>query len=75
MAPGPDPGRHPVIVVVTQSRSAELAAGSRQSMNAALAQLAASGLVSVAGRSITLLDADRLRLRSGLRPGADANSH
>ncbi|HVB27555.1 MAG TPA: Crp/Fnr family transcriptional regulator [Mycobacteriales bacterium] len=62
-------GHGPVTLTVTQTRLAELAGGSRQSVNAALAQLAANRLVSVAGRSITLLDPAGLQERSGRRPG------
>ncbi|MDQ1746332.1 MAG: family transcriptional regulator, cyclic receptor protein [Frankiaceae bacterium] len=60
-----DPRSEPV-VALSQSKLAELAGGSRQSVNAALATLAARGLVQMDGRRVVVTDMAGLRQRAGL---------
>jgi CRP-like cAMP-binding protein len=60
-----DPGSEP-IVALAQSKLAELAGGSRQSVNAALATLAARNLIRLDGRRIVVTDMVGLRQRAGL---------
>jgi CRP/FNR family cyclic AMP-dependent transcriptional regulator len=56
-------------VHLTQSRIAELAGGSRQSLNIVLRTFARRGLVQVDGRAVVVLDRDGLRRRAGLAAG------
>lgn len=58
------------IVALSQSKLAELAGGSRQSVNGALATLAARELIRIDGRRIVVTDMPGLRLRAGLGPHA-----
>src|SRR5436305_741618 len=60
-----DPASEPV-VALSQTKLAELAGGSRQSVNAALAALAARGLIRLDGRRIVVTDLTGLRQRAGL---------
>jgi len=60
-----DPGSEP-IVALSQTKLAELAGGSRQSVNAALATLAARKLIRIDGRRIVVTDMPGLRQRAGL---------
>jgi CRP/FNR family cyclic AMP-dependent transcriptional regulator len=62
---GADPEALPV-VSLSQSKLAELAGGSRQSVNGALATLASRGLIRLDGRRIVVLDLAGLRSRAGL---------
>lgn len=62
-----DPASEP-IVTLSQSKLAELAGGSRQSVNAALSTLAARNLIRLDGRRILVTDLPGLRQRAGLRP-------
>jgi CRP-like cAMP-binding protein len=55
----------PPVVALTQARLAEVAGGSRQSVNAALSTLASRGLIQMAGRKIVISDLDGLRVRAG----------
>jgi CRP/FNR family cyclic AMP-dependent transcriptional regulator len=61
----PLPGS-PAAVEITQGRLADMAGGSRQSVNQALGQLGGRGLVRVEGRRIVLLDIAGLRRRAGM---------
>jgi len=63
-----DPASEP-IVALSQSKLAELAGGSRQSVNTALATLAARGLIRIDGRRIVVTDMPGLRQRAGLSSG------
>ena len=60
-------GRGPQVVRLSQARIAELAGGSRQSLNQVLGLFAARGLLHVQGREIVLDDVEALRLRAGMR--------
>src|SRR5205085_1364170 len=60
-----DPEALPVIAL-SQSKLAELAGGSRQSVNGALATLTSRGFVRLDGRRIVVLDLPGLRARAGL---------
>ena len=60
-----DPDALPV-VGLSQSKLAELAGGSRQSVNGALATLATRGLIQIDGRRIIVMDLPGLRARAGL---------
>jgi CRP/FNR family cyclic AMP-dependent transcriptional regulator len=62
-----DPEALPVIAL-SQGKLAELAGGSRQSVNGALSSLAARGLVQIEGRRIVVTDLAGLRQRAGLAP-------
>jgi CRP/FNR family cyclic AMP-dependent transcriptional regulator len=64
---GADPESLPV-VSLSQSKLAELAGGSRQSVNGALATLASRGLIRLDGRRIVVVDLPGLRTRAGLAP-------
>lgn len=64
-----DPEAVPVIAL-SQSKLAELAGGSRQSVNGALATLTARGLVRLDGRRIVVVDMAGLRARAGLTNAA-----
>ncbi len=57
----------PRVVRLGQARIAELAGGSRQSLNQVLAVFAARGLLHVQGREIVLDDVEALRRRAGLQ--------
>ena len=63
----PDPDALPV-VGLSQSKLAELAGGSRQSVNGALATLASRGLIRIDGRQIVITDLEGLRVRAGMVP-------
>jgi CRP-like cAMP-binding protein len=60
-----DPEALPV-VGLSQSKLAELAGGSRQSVNGALSTLASRGLIRIDGRRIVVTDLPGLRVRAGL---------
>jgi len=60
-----DPEASPVISL-SQGKVAELAGGSRQSVNGALSTLAQRGLIRVDGRRIIVVDLPGLRARAGL---------
>jgi CRP-like cAMP-binding protein len=62
-----DPEAAPV-VGLSQGKLAELAGGSRQSVNAALATLAGRGLIHIGGRRIVVTDYPGLLHRAGLHP-------
>lgn len=62
-----DPQSLPV-VALSQSKLAELAGGSRQSVNGALSTLANRGLIQIEGRRILVTDLPGLRSRAGLTP-------
>ena len=62
-----DPAAPPV-VGLSQGKLAELAGGSRQSVNAALATLAGRGLIHIDGRRIVVTDYAGLLHRAGLLP-------
>jgi CRP/FNR family cyclic AMP-dependent transcriptional regulator len=62
-----DPQSMPV-VALSQSKLAELAGGSRQSVNGALSTLANRGLIQIEGRRILVSDLPGLRSRAGLTP-------
>lgn len=66
---GPPPGPH--VVRLSQARIAELAGGTRQSLNQVLRGFAARGWLRVEGRSIVVEDLPALRRRAGL-PAARA---
>jgi CRP/FNR family cyclic AMP-dependent transcriptional regulator len=63
---GPPPGPH--VVRLSQSRLAELAGGTRQSLNQVLGAFATRGWVRVEGRSVVVEDVAAVRRRAGLRP-------
>ena len=69
---GADPEALPV-VSLSQSKLAELAGGSRQSVNGALATLASRGLIRLDGRRIVIVDLPGLRTRAGLAVPASAS--
>lgn len=54
------------IVSLSQGKLAELAGGSRQSVNGALSTLATRGLIQIDGRRIVVTDLPGLRTRAGL---------
>lgn len=56
----------PVEVSVTQSRLADMAGGSRQSVNQILQNFAARGMLEVQGRGVLVTRLDLLRRRAGL---------
>lgn len=56
----------PPVVRLDQGRLAELAGGSRQTVNAVLHGFAERGLVSLEGRELLLTDVEGLRRRAGL---------
>ena len=62
-----DPEALPV-VGLSQGKLAELAGGSRQSVNGALSTLANRGLIQIDGRRIIVTDLPGLRTRAGLGP-------
>lgn len=66
-----DPGEPPV-VRLSQTRLAELAGGSRQSLNQVLRSLAERGYLRREGRLIVLQDLPGLQRRAGLDPGGPA---
>ncbi|HEU5034755.1 MAG TPA: Crp/Fnr family transcriptional regulator [Mycobacteriales bacterium] len=66
-----DPEAMPIIGL-SQGKLAELAGGSRQSVNGALATLAGRGLISIDGRRIIVTDLPGLRARAGLAPAPHA---
>jgi CRP/FNR family transcriptional regulator, cyclic AMP receptor protein len=67
-----DPTSEPV-VALSQTKLAELAGGSRQSVNSALATLAGRQLIRVDGRRIVVTDMPGLKQRAGLAVRAPAN--
>lgn len=68
-------GDEPPVVSLSQGRIAELAGGSRQSLNQVLRKFAERGLVRVEGRGVVVLNLPALRRRAGLAaiPDADAS--
>jgi CRP/FNR family transcriptional regulator, cyclic AMP receptor protein len=62
-----DPDALPVIGL-SQTKLAELAGGSRQSVNGVLSTLAARGFIQIDGRRILVIDPLGLRARAGLAP-------
>ena len=58
----------PPVVGLSQGKIAELAGGSRQSVNSALSTLAHRGLIRIDGRHILVTDLPGLRARAGLGP-------
>ena len=62
-----DPEAQPVITL-SQAKLAELAGGSRQSVNGALSTLGQRGLIRVESRHIVVTDLPGLRVRAGLAP-------
>lgn len=58
----------PPIVTLSQGKLAELAGGSRQSVNGALSTLTQRGLIRLDGRRIVVTDIAGLRARAGLAP-------
>lgn len=66
-----DPEALPIITL-SQGKVAELAGGSRQSVNGALSTLSQRGLIRIEGRRIIVLDLAGLRARAGLAPPAPA---
>jgi CRP/FNR family cyclic AMP-dependent transcriptional regulator len=54
------------VVTLSQQRVAELAGGSRQSVNAALSTMTQRGLIRIDGRRIVITDMAGLRARAGL---------
>jgi CRP-like cAMP-binding protein len=66
-----DPEAAP-IVSLSQGKLAELAGGSRQSVNGALSTLATRGLIQIDGRRIVVIDLPGLRTRAGLPSPARA---
>lgn len=69
---GADPEALPV-VSLSQSKLAELAGGSRQSVNGALATLSSRGLIRLDGRRIVIVDLPGLRHRAGIASPAPVN--
>jgi CRP-like cAMP-binding protein len=65
---GPDEYGGPVTVEVTQGRLAEMAGGTRQTVNQILQTFQQRGLVEVHGRKLVICRPDLLRRRAGL-PG------
>lgn len=63
---GPGPGPHRV--GLSQTRLAELAGGSRQSLNQVLGTFARRGWVRAEGRGVLVVDVPGLRRRAGLAP-------
>jgi CRP/FNR family cyclic AMP-dependent transcriptional regulator len=59
-------GNEPSVVRLSQSRIAELAGGSRQSLNQVLSSFTARGFVGIEGRTIVVHDMSALRRRAGL---------
>ena len=59
-------GSAPDVVRLSQARIAELAGGSRQSLNQVLGMFAVRGLLHVQGREIVLDDVEALRRRAGM---------
>jgi CRP-like cAMP-binding protein len=59
------PGSAPV-VTLTQGKLADLAGGSRQSVNAALSSFVVRGLIQIEGRQIVITDLPGLRARAGV---------
>jgi CRP-like cAMP-binding protein len=62
---GVDPEAPPVISL-SQGKLAELAGGSRQSVNGAISTLSQRGLIRMDGRRIVIVDLIGLRVRAGL---------
>jgi CRP-like cAMP-binding protein len=62
-----DPGTEPV-VTMSQGKIAELAGGSRQSVNGALSTLVSRDLIRIEGRRIIVTDVGGLRARAGVGP-------
>lgn len=53
-------------IALSQAKLAELAGGSRQSVNRALSGLATRGLIRIDGRRVVILDVAGLRVRAGI---------
>ncbi|MGN6473708.1 MAG: Crp/Fnr family transcriptional regulator [Mycobacteriales bacterium] len=53
------------VVALSQSKLADLAGGSRQSVNTALSTMASRGLLRVEARKIVITDLDGLRAKAG----------
>jgi CRP-like cAMP-binding protein len=60
----------PAVIALSQSKLAELAGGSRQSVNGAIATLSSRGLIRMDGRRIVVVDWAGLRHRAGLPTAA-----
>ncbi|MDQ1711301.1 MAG: family transcriptional regulator, cyclic receptor protein [Frankiaceae bacterium] len=63
---GPEVAGVPVEVAVTQGRLAEMAGGSRQSVNQILQSFQQRGLIEVQGRRVLICRPEQLRRRGGL---------
>jgi CRP-like cAMP-binding protein len=63
---GPEVAGVPVEVAVTQGRLAEMAGGSRQSINQILQSFQQRGLIEVQGRRVLICRPEQLRRRGGL---------
>jgi CRP/FNR family transcriptional regulator, cyclic AMP receptor protein len=64
----------PPVVSLSQSKLAELAGGSRQSVNGALATLVSRNLIRIEGRRIVIIDVAGLQVRAGVAPSAAPGS-
>jgi CRP/FNR family cyclic AMP-dependent transcriptional regulator len=64
---GSDPSAE-LVVSLSQGKLAELAGGSRQSVNGALATLVSRNLIRIEGRRIVVIDVAGLHARAGLAP-------
>ncbi|MBV9869009.1 MAG: Crp/Fnr family transcriptional regulator [Frankiaceae bacterium] len=62
-------GSHDLVVSLSQGKLAELAGGSRQSVNGALATLTSRSLIRIEGRRILVTDLEGLRARAGVTVG------
>lgn len=56
----------PLVVPLTQRQLAELTGGTRQSVNQVLQRLVDQGIIALGRGRIDILDAERLRVKSGL---------
>jgi CRP-like cAMP-binding protein len=63
---GPEVAGVPVEVAVTQGRLAEMAGGSRQSVNQILQAFQQRGLLELQGRRVLICQPDQLRRRAGI---------
>jgi Crp-like helix-turn-helix domain len=59
-----------LVVSLSQGKLAELAGGSRQSVNGALATLVSRNLIRIDGRKIVVIDVPGLHARAGVAPQA-----
>ena len=62
----------PPVVSLSQSKLADLAGGSRQSVNGALATLVSRNLIRIDGRRIVIIDVAGLQVRAGVAPSSVA---